>query len=93
MSTVDRITSASTHRFSGKMQVWSWGSGKYGCLGLGDDDNRWRPSRILLFAEGQPHTVETISAGKWHALCLTQKQKVYAWGRNNWGQASLCWRT
>lgn len=71
------------------LQVWSWGSGKFGCLGLGDDENRWFPTRIPLFAESQPATVETVSAGKWHVLCLTQKKnEVYAWGRNNWGQVS-----
>lgn len=70
-------------------QVWSWGSGKFGCLGLGDDESRWFPSRIPLFAESQPATVETVSAGKWHVLCLTHKtHEVYAWGLNNWGQAS-----
>lgn len=68
-------------------QVWSWGSGKFGCLGLGDDETRWFPSRIPLFAESQPATAETISAGKWHVLCLTQKtHEVYAWGRNSFGQ-------
>ncbi|CBJ33958.1 BNR repeat domain protein [Ectocarpus siliculosus] len=68
-------------------EVWSWGSGKFGCLGLGDDESRWFPSRIPLFAENQPATAETVSAGKWHVLCLTQKtHEVYAWGRNNWGQ-------
>lgn len=71
------------------MQVWSWGSGKFGCLGLGDEENRWFPTRIPLFAESQPTTVETVSAGKWHALCITQKNnEVYAWGRNNWGQVT-----
>lgn len=70
-------------------QVWSWGSGKFGCLGLGDDESRWFPSRIPLFAESQPVTVEAVSAGKWHVLCRTHKtHEVYAWGRNNWGQAS-----
>ncbi|CAN0471327.1 unnamed protein product, partial [Ectocarpus sp. 12 AP-2014] len=68
-------------------EVWSWGSGKFGCLGLGDDESRWFPSRIPLFAENQPATAESVSAGKWHVLCLTQKtHEVYAWGRNNWGQ-------
>lgn len=74
-------------------QVWSWGSGKFGCLGLGDEESRWFPSRIPLFAESQPATAETISAGKWHVLCLTHKtHEVYAWGRNNWGQASESFR-
>ncbi|CAM9612461.1 unnamed protein product, partial [Hapterophycus canaliculatus] len=68
-------------------EVWSWGSGKYGCLGLGDEESRWFPSRIPLFAESQGVTVETVSAGRWHVLCLTLKtNEVYAWGRNNWGQ-------
>lgn len=69
-------------------QVWSWGNGSYGCLGLGGDENRWYPDRIPLFAESEPATVVEISAGKWHAICLTQTNQVYSWGRNNWGQAS-----
>lgn len=72
-------------------QVWSWGSGKHGCLGLGDLESRWYPDRIPFFAESQPARVETISAGSWHVMCLSHKQEVYTWGRNNWGQASRCW--
>lgn len=71
-------------------QVWAWGSGKYGYLGLGDSEGRWFPERIEFFAEGRGVAVEMISAGKWHAICLSKKGTVYAWGRNNWGQVHLC---
>ncbi|CAM9347627.1 unnamed protein product [Choristocarpus tenellus] len=70
-------------------QVWSWGSGRYGCLGLGDERDRWSPECIPLFSERQGTPVAQLSAGRWHAICLTKAKTTFAWGRNNHGQLGV----
>ncbi|CAM9159640.1 unnamed protein product [Discosporangium mesarthrocarpum] len=70
-------------------EVWSWGSGRYGCLGLGDQKDRWFPERIPCFAESERRPVAQLCSGLWHVICLTESKKTFTWGRNNRGQLGL----
>lgn len=69
-------------------QVWSWGDGKSGQLGLGitddnliDDTNYTSPQKISGLAN-----VVAISRGGAHALLLTSDGTVLAFGNNRFGQ-------
>ncbi|CAL8069841.1 unnamed protein product [Calicophoron daubneyi] len=64
-------------------QVFSKGLGSRGQLGLGDLDDR---ERLTLIEALQVLTVVAVSAGNWHALCLTDTGDVYSWGWNEHGQ-------
>lgn len=53
------------------------GWGKYGRLGTGSEEDHAYPTLIPLTA-----TPEKISAGFWHAACLTTEGYLYVWGYN-----------
>ncbi|CAH0122085.1 hypothetical protein PAE9249_04625 [Paenibacillus sp. CECT 9249] len=61
--------------------VYSFGSGQYGALGLGDNYSRDRPTRI----NGLP-PIKAIAAGNGHSLALSQSGTVYAFGEGGYGQ-------
>lgn len=61
--------------------VYSFGSGQYGALGLGDTFSRDRPARI----NGLP-PIKAIAAGNGHSLALSQSGTVYAFGEGGYGQ-------
>ena len=67
---------------SGK--VYAWGSNQYGQLGLGDSVSTgvWKtPVQIPELTD-----VVQVSAGWYASFALTSSGKVYAWGRNTYGQ-------
>ncbi|XP_067137388.1 alsin [Centruroides vittatus] len=61
-------------------EVWSWGEGKYGKLGHGDELNRFQPSCIKSLS-GQG--IVRVIAGSEHSVALTADCKVYTWGKND----------
>eukprot|EP01103_Thecamoeba_quadrilineata_P010720 TRINITY_DN2394_c0_g1_i1.p1 TRINITY_DN2394_c0_g1~~TRINITY_DN2394_c0_g1_i1.p1 ORF type:complete len:508 (-),score=70.63 TRINITY_DN2394_c0_g1_i1:164-1687(-) len=67
-------------------EVFSWGSNRYGQLGLGTTLNSPLPSVIGFFRE---RFVMDISAGGGHSLCLTTDCKCFSWGYNGEGQLGL----
>ncbi|KAJ4459922.1 putative 60S ribosomal protein L23 [Paratrimastix pyriformis] len=60
-------------------QIWSWGSGKCGRLGTGNEDDTVVPVQIRGF--GTSHPVQ-ISCGDWHAGCVCDDGKAFVWGYN-----------
>ncbi len=78
-------------------RLFSWGENKEGQLGVGDFKGRAHPTLLEKFCDpDQPRLkdmknkiFENISVGNWHCLAITNKKKVYAWGKNKYGQLGL----
>jgi alpha-tubulin suppressor-like RCC1 family protein len=56
--------------------VYSFGWNDDGKLGLGDFNNRVRPTKITFFENKKIHI---LRAGGHHALCMTSDGKIYSW--------------
>lgn len=66
-----------------KGDVWSWGWGAHGQLGLGDTRDREIPTIIdALSGLG----VVSLSCGDRHSFAVTTEGAVYGWGSNEFGQ-------
>ena len=68
-------------------EVWTWGGGRRGQLGLGDMLVRNNPSPVRLSGQVVSH-VTRLSAGLLHLLAMTDCGSVWGWGDNTQGQAS-----
>jgi alpha-tubulin suppressor-like RCC1 family protein len=79
--------SASSYAVASTGEGWVWGSGKFGCLGLGDELDRWEPVRLPMSASKAP--VKQLSAGQWFCVALCAEGKMYAWGANAQGQCGV----
>lgn len=64
--------------------LWAWGMNEDGQLGLGDVDDRDRPTRI-----GCDNDWAAVSTGWKHALALKRDGSLWAWGRNAYGQLGV----
>lgn len=63
--------------------VWSWGWGAHGQLGLGDTKDKDVPTIIPeLSQEG----VCYLSCGDRHSFAVTEDGRVFGWGSNEFGQ-------
>lgn len=70
-------------------EAYAWGSGRYGCLGLGDLNDRWEPTRINIFINGRIQPVRQLSAGRWFCVALCDGPRTYVWGANSSGQCGI----
>eukprot|EP00984_Skeletonema_dohrnii_P012337 scaffold4988_cov108-Skeletonema_dohrnii-CCMP3373.AAC.1 len=68
-------------------QLYSFGLGKGGRLGLGDESHRPLPTRIL--GPLSKRIVASIAAAENHSLCSTSDGAVFAWGSNGFGQLGI----
>ncbi|XP_068688097.1 alsin-like isoform X2 [Montipora foliosa] len=64
-------------------QVWSWGRGGCGQLGLGDTEDRFLPCCVETLNDAG---VVKLAAGTFHSLAQTSCSQVYSWGDNSCGQ-------
>ena len=60
-------------------RVYSWGDGYKGKLGLGDQENRERPTRIDT-AHFSGESVTSVICGGIHSTAMTREGSVYTWG-------------
>lgn len=72
-----------------KGQVWCWGEGKCGQLGIGKVSRRGRPVLTLEACPATGAPLETVSCGWGHTLALSAQGTVAAWGFNAFGQLGL----
>lgn len=64
-------------------QVFSWGSGRNGQLGLGHTEDRPFPCPV----EGlQGVDIEAVFCGVFHSMAICSLGAPYAWGKNSSGQ-------
>ena len=64
-------------------EVWSWGWGAHGQLGLGDTQDRELPT-VISELSGQK--IVALSCGDRHSFAVTKAGRVYGWGSNEFGQ-------
>ncbi|KAL3667951.1 hypothetical protein V7S43_006828 [Phytophthora oleae] len=80
-------------------EVFAWGNGSNGRLGLGDTNDRSSPTKVVIptsspvkEAEGgsdihtTPVCFRHIFCGASHSLGISWDGRAYAWGKNNQGQ-------
>lgn len=63
--------------------VWSWGWGAHGQLGLGDSKDRDLPTIIPELSQEE---VCSLSCGDRHSFAVTRDGRVFGWGSNEFGQ-------
>jgi alpha-tubulin suppressor-like RCC1 family protein len=64
-------------------EIWSFGSGVYGCLGHGGSGNEAVP-RLIEALNGV--VVKQVAAGGYHSVMLTRDGDVFTWGYGSHGQ-------
>ena len=71
-------------------QLYVWGRGTEGQLGLGDYRPRTVPALVKALGEqGKGTTVLQVACGAHHTLALCDNGDVYAWGSNEEMQLGL----
>ena len=63
----------------GGTTLFACGWGKYGRLGVGSEENQFVPAELVALLGVDP---AEVSAGHWHAACVTVKGELYVWGYN-----------
>ena len=71
---------------TGSGELYSWGRGRYGCLGHGGEANESIPRLVERFDRIR---VKQVACGRWHCLLLTKTGSIFSWGRNHCGQLGL----
>jgi len=64
-------------------QVYTWGRGEDGQLGLGDHNDQYMP-RLIEALDGKD--IVAISCGSGHSLTLTSEGAILSWGRGDDGR-------
>lgn len=66
-----------------KKQLFTWGCGKQGRLGLGNEEDVLHPTEVVALSNMR---VCQVSAGESHCAAITQAGKVYVWGNGSYGR-------
>ena len=66
--------------------VYTWGEGKFGRLGHGDERNAYRPQKVQRL---QDQTVTDVSCGGFHSAAITDTGVLYMFGGGEHGQLGL----
>jgi len=72
--------------------LYMWGSNEYGQIGVGDLEDKYEPTPVILNMQvAASIKVDVIALGLEHGLLVTAdaSKTVYAWGRNHFGQLGL----
>eukprot|EP00753_Platysulcus_tardus_P014506 PLAT4383.2.p1 GENE.PLAT4383.2~~PLAT4383.2.p1 ORF type:complete len:552 (+),score=129.47 PLAT4383.2:26-1681(+) len=64
-------------------QVYAWGEGKFGRLGLGSERNQLLPARLDSLVG---HHVVHVSCGGFHTAAITDLGETFTWGGGEHGQ-------
>ncbi|OQR96682.1 hypothetical protein ACHHYP_13804 [Achlya hypogyna] len=70
--------------------VYAWGNGGNGRLGLGDTADQMHPAKVAFPDEhekdGDKWVVAAVYCGASHSLAVTKQGHLFSWGKNNQGQ-------
>jgi len=69
-------------------EVYTWGSGKSGALGIGTLNSQWTPMKISFRSESTV-TILNASAGKSHTALVDNKGRLFVTGNNEEGQLGI----
>ncbi len=67
-------------------RLFSWGLNAQGQLGDGSNSTRTLPVAVVTTGVLAGKTITQIAAGRDHCMVLTSDGKLFAWGRNDYGQ-------
>lgn len=62
--------------------VYSWGFGEYGALGVGEFKTKWKPTKVYLDGVRIKH----IFAGAMHSSFISTSGELYMCGSNDYGE-------
>ncbi len=79
---INSVQSCGIKSSGGVNKLYCWGTGSYGRLGNGTEENKLTPTEVNV-ADNSGWT--DVSVGAYHA-CGLKDGKIYCWGRNNKGQ-------
>ena len=65
-------------------RVYAWGEGKFGRLGLGDEQNRFAPCCIPSLA--RTHSIKYVAAGGFHSAAISDSGLLFTFGGGEHGQ-------
>uniref|UniRef100_A0A8C5ECY0 HECT domain-containing protein n=1 Tax=Gouania willdenowi TaxID=441366 RepID=A0A8C5ECY0_GOUWI len=87
-----RITTISSGRahsmaVSARGQVFAWGSGEDGQLGLGTTETAVRIPRLVKRL--CDHSISQVMCGNQHCIALSRDGQLFTWGQNSSGQLGL----
>eukprot|EP00727_Mastigamoeba_balamuthi_P001247 m51a1_g11119 hypothetical protein (835) ;mRNA; r:109237-112693 len=68
-----------------RTQVYSWGKGRDGQLGHGDQLDAYEPRRVEYFVAREVAVVR-LSGGYFHSAAVSAGSKLYTWGFGDYGQ-------
>jgi len=89
---VARVSCGANHTLASGVdgQLYTWGRGSEGQLGLGDRTGRTYPHQVVLSdAFGRELTAAQLAAGVQHSCISTVDGHMYAWGCNMMGQLGV----
>ncbi|THF82731.1 RCC1 domain-containing protein [Cohnella fermenti] len=92
LSNIIAISSGAKHVLALRSDgtVWTWGNNSYGQLGDGTLVSRSTPVQVQgVNGSGFLQQVQSISAGDYHNVILTNDKKVLTWGSNSSGQLGI----
>lgn len=67
----------------GAGELWCWGRGSWGRLGIGNEDDQNVPVRV-----GTRSDWKTVDTGDWHACAVANDDTLWCWGHADQGQAA-----
>lgn len=68
--------------------LFACGWGKYGRLGTGSEEDKSSPSPVAL-PGSELRPITQVSAGHWHAGCVTEDGELFMWGYNKSGMLGV----
>jgi hypothetical protein len=83
---VAHVVACGTHHsimLTESQEVWTWGSGEFGKLGIGDEEKHTEPVMITALQGVQ---IVDVSSGGFHSCALTDQGLLYSWGGGDKGQ-------
>lgn len=97
---IEGITCGGSHTaaWTDRGEVFTWGEGRYGALGVPETEtDQFRPQKVIFQENANSHkkevVVKLVSAGHKHTCFLDELGRVHACGNNENGQVGLATRS